>query len=249
MISLTHIKKIFNKGRSNEVIALSDVSLQIDTGEFAVIIGSNGSGKTTLLNIIGGAVKQTEGSIKINGIEMATLQEYQRSKWVARVFQNPNHGTAPDLSILDNFRLAALRTQQKKLSIGINPAFKKQVQEKIATLGMGLENKINQSMGNLSGGQRQALTLLMSVMDDTNILLLDEPTAALDPKSANVILQLADKLNKELGITMLLITHSLKDAQQFGNRLIQMQEGKIIRDLNAETKAQLTLTDIYKWFE
>ena len=123
MISLTHIKKIFNKGRSNEVVALSDVSLQIDTGEFAVIIGSNGSGKTTLMNIIGGAEKPTEGSIKINDIEMAALQEYQRSKWVARVFQNPNHGTAPELSILDNFRLAALRTQQKKLSIGINPAF------------------------------------------------------------------------------------------------------------------------------
>jgi len=249
MILLQDIKKVFNKGKLNQVTALHDVSLQINNGEFVVIIGSNGSGKTTLLNIIEGAEMPTAGAIELNGTNVTHLPEYKRSKWVARVFQNPNNGTAPDLTILDNFRLASLRTQRKNLSIGINQAFKKKVQEKIATLGMGLENKINQSMGNLSGGQRQALTLLMSVMDDTYILLLDEPSAALDPKSALVILNLADKLNKEMGITTVLITHNLKDAWQYGNRLIQMDAGKIIRDLDSAKKSNLSLQDMYKWFE
>ncbi len=249
MISLQHIRKVFNKGKVNEVIALEDISLQINKGEFVVVIGANGSGKTTLLNIIEGAEMPTIGSIEINGTDVTRLPEYRRSKWVARVFQNPNNGTAPDLTILDNFRLAALRTQGKKLAIGINAAFKKKVQERIAALGMGLENKVNQPMGNLSGGQRQALTLLMSVMDDTNILLLDEPTAALDPKSALVVLHLADKLNRELNITTMLITHNLKDAQQYGNRLVHIHEGRIMRDFIKETKDKLLLTDIYGWFE
>jgi putative ABC transport system ATP-binding protein len=177
------------------------------------------------------------------------LPEHQRSKWVERVFQNPFNGTAPDLTILDNFRLAALRTQQKKLTVGINTAFKKKVQEKIELLGMGLENKINQPIGSLSGGQRQALTLLMSVMDHTDILLLDEPTAALDPKSAQIVLNLADKLIKEFGLTALLVTHNLKDAQQYGNRLVQMREGKIERDISSEAKEKLQLQNMYGWFE
>ena len=249
MISIHHISKVFNRGKPNEVIALEDVSLQINEGEFVIIIGANGSGKTTLLNIIEGAEIPTSGSIQINGTDVTKLPEYKRSKWVTRVFQNPNNGTAPDLTILDNFRLASLRTQRKNLYIGINAAFKKKVQGKIATLGMGLENKINQSMGNLSGGQRQALTLLMSVMDDTEILLLDEPTAALDPKSALVVLNLANKLHTDLGITTVLITHNLKEALQYGDRLIQIDNGRIKRDLNTETKAKLSLQEIYKWFE
>jgi len=173
MISLKNITKVFNKGKVNEVTALKDVSLQINKGEFVVMIGANGSGKSTLLNIIEGAEMLTTGSVGINGTDVTELPEHKRSKWVARVFQNPYNGTAPDLTILDNFRLAALRTQQKKITVGINAAFKKKVQEKIAMLGMGLENKINQPIGSLSGGQRQALTLLMSVMDDTDVLLLE----------------------------------------------------------------------------
>ena len=249
MVSLQHIKKVFNKGKLNEVTALHDVSVAINKGEFLVIIGANGSGKTTLLNIIEGSEIPTSGTIEINGSDVTKLPEYKRSRWVARVFQNPNNGTAPDLTILDNFRLAALRTQQKNLTIGVDVAFRKKVQEKIASLGMGLENKVNQSMGNLSGGQRQALTLLMSVMDHTDILLLDEPTAALDPKSALVVLNLANKLNKELGITTVLITHNLTDAHQYGNRLIQMQEGKIMRDFDTASKEKLSLQHIYEWFE
>jgi len=248
MISLKHIIKVFHPGETNEVTALDDVSLLINKSEFVVIIGANGSGKTTLLNIIEGAEMPTTGYIEINGTEVTPLPEYKRSRWIARVFQNPHHGTAPDLSILDNFRIASLRTQRKKLTIGTNSAFKKQVQQRISVLRMGLENKITQRMGNLSGGQRQALTLLMSVMDHTDILLLDEPTAALDPKSALVVLKLADQLNKELGITTMLITHNLKEAQQYGNRLIQFQEGKIVRDISAEAKSKLVLQDIYEWF-
>ncbi|MBA4166396.1 MAG: ATP-binding cassette domain-containing protein [Chitinophagaceae bacterium] len=248
MISLQNIRKVFHKGKENELTALENLSLQINKSEFVVLVGANGSGKTTLLNIIGGAEKLTSGSIRINGTDVTQFPEYQRSKWIARVFQNPNNGTAPDLTILDNFRLAALRTQRKNLTIGADTAFKKKIVDKIATLGMGLENKITQPMGNLSGGQRQALTLLMSIMDETDILLLDEPTAALDPKSARVVLNLADKFNKDFGITTMLITHNLKDAQQYGNRLIQLQEGKILRDINTESKVQLLLPDIYEWF-
>lgn len=248
MIELQHITKVFNRGQVNEVTALSDVSLTIQKGEFVVVIGSNGSGKSTLFNIIAGAESPTEGKVLIDNKNVTKLHEYKRSQWIARVFQNPLSGTAPDLSIIDNFRLAALRTTQKKLMIGVNDAFKKTVRDKIATLGMGLENKIEQQMGSLSGGQRQALTLLMSVMDKTDILLLDEPTAALDPRSANVILQTADNLIKEYHLTAILITHNLKDAYQYGNRLVQMNKGKIVRDLDATAKAALKQQDLFEWF-
>jgi len=248
MIKLQNIQKVFNKGQVNEVSALNDVTLDIARGEFVVLVGSNGSGKTTLLNIISGAESPTTGTLLLNNSDVTKLPEYKRSQWIARVFQNPLSGTAPDLSILDNFRLAALRTTGKKPIIGINAAFKKLVQDRIATLNMGLENKVDQAMGTLSGGQRQALTLLMSVMDHTDILLLDEPTAALDPRTANTILETADKIVKEYKLTAVLITHNLKDAHQYGNRIIQMAEGKVLRDLNATAKAGLQLPDMFGWF-
>ena len=248
MIELQHITKVFNRGQVNEVTALSDVSMTVQKGEFVVVIGSNGSGKSTLFNVIAGAESPTEGKVLIDNKDVTKLHEYKRSQWIARVFQNPLSGTAPELSIIDNFRLAALRTTQKKLVIGVNDAFKKTVRDKIATLGMGLENKIEQQMGSLSGGQRQALTLLMSVMDKTDILLLDEPTAALDPRSANTILQTADALIKEYHLTAILITHNLKDAYQYGNRLVQMNEGKVLRDLDAAAMAALKQQDLFEWF-
>ena len=187
MISISNLSKVYNKGKANQVVALKNINLEIDAEEFAVIVGSNGSGKSTLLNSIAGSVFPTSGDIFISNTNITKRADYERSKWISRVFQNPLSGTAPDLSILDNFRLAALRTVSKKLRIGTSESFKKEVQDKIASLNMNLENKIYQPMGSLSGGQRQALTLLMSVMDTGQILLLDEPTAALDPRSAATV--------------------------------------------------------------
>lgn len=248
MVELQQVTKVFNPGKVNEVTALKDISLRIEAGQFLVLVGANGSGKTTLLNLIAGAVLPSSGSIRIHGSDVTHLPEHRRSRWIARVFQNPLGGTAPDLSILDNFRLAALRTGKRRLTIGINESFRRQVREKIAPLGMGLENKLEQPMGSLSGGQRQALTLLMSVMDHSDVLLLDEPTAALDPRSAELILQTADRLIRDYHLTAVLITHNLRDAHRYGNRLIHMANGRIERDLPAEEKENLTLNAMYEWF-
>lgn len=248
MIRLEEVYKTYNKGRVNEVKALNGVNLTINSGEFLVIVGSNGSGKSTLLNLVAGNVLPTTGNIYINGENVSRLPDYRRSAWIARVFQNPLSGTAPELSVIDNFRLAALRTKSKGLGIGINEDFKKQVKERISTLGLGLENKIEQPMGTLSGGQRQALTLLMSVMDTCKILLLDEPTAALDPRSAEIVMRTADELIKTFKLTAILITHHLKDAFDYGNRIIQMAEGQILRDLRYEQKLILKKSELFEWF-
>ena len=248
MIEISNISKTFNKGEATAVKALNDVSIKINANDFIVIVGSNGSGKSTLLNSIAGSFLVDEGSIIIDGNDVTKLQDYQRTKWLSRVFQNPLQGTAPALSIIDNFRLAALRTQQKNITIGTSDYFIDKVKTSIASLGMGLENKVNQPVGSLSGGQRQALTLLMSVMDESKILLLDEPTAALDPKSAEIVMNTASKLVQELNLTAIFVTHNLKEAVSFGNRIIQMNEGSIIKDLNAQEKAQLQPTNVFEWF-
>jgi len=248
MIGVNKITKIFNKGKANQVDAVNGIDLQIADGEFVVIVGSNGSGKTTLLNLVSGSVMPTWGTISIDGNDVTHMPDYKRSQWIARVFQNPVSGTASDLSILDNFRLAAIRTQPKGLKIGVDEAFKKQVKEKIATLGMSLEKKLEQPMGTLSGGQRQALTLLMSIMDNCKVLLLDEPTAALDPRSAEVVMKTADKLIKDFKLTAILITHNLKDAYNYGTRVIQIGEGQILKDIDSTQKAELKQHDLFDWF-
>jgi putative ABC transport system ATP-binding protein len=247
-IAINNIHKTFNTGKANQVNAVNGVSLDIKEGEFVVIIGSNGSGKTTLLNLISGSILPTSGSITIGGENVTKLPDYSRSQWIARVFQNPMSGTASELSILDNFRLAAIRTKTKGLTIGVDEAFKRQAKEKIATLDMGLENKIEQPMGTLSGGQRQALTLLMSVMDTCKVLLLDEPTAALDPRSAEIVMQTADKLSAEFKLTTILVTHNLKDAYNYGTRIIQMAEGSILKDMDAKHKQLLKQNNLFEWF-
>ncbi|MDT3401586.1 ABC transporter ATP-binding protein [Mucilaginibacter terrae] len=248
MIKLSNISKTFNRGKANEVKALQNISLDIAPLQYVVVVGSNGSGKSTLLNLIAGSFLPSVGEIEIDGNNVTRLQDFERSRWIARVFQNPLSGTAPDLSILDNFRLAALRTVSKGLRVGTSSAFKNEFINKIALLGMGLENKLEQPMGTLSGGQRQALTLLMSVMDDCKILLLDEPTAALDPRSARLVMETADRLIAEFKLTAILITHNLKDAHMHGNRLIQMAEGEIIKDFSGENKLSLTQPDLFSWF-
>jgi putative ABC transport system ATP-binding protein len=248
MIELKNVHKTFNRGKANQVDAINGVDLNVNEKEFLVIVGSNGSGKTTLLNLVAGSVLPSSGSIRIDENEVTKLPDYRRSQWIARVFQNPLSGTAPDLSILDNFRLAAIRTKAKGLSIGVDDQFKKLVKEKIATLGMGLENKTEQPMGTLSGGQRQALTLLMSVMDSCKLLLLDEPTAALDPRSAELVMKTADKLIKDFELTAILVTHNLKDAFNYGNRIILMSEGKILKDLDERQKSAIKQNDLFAWF-
>jgi len=248
MITIQNIYKTFNTGKANQVNAVNGISLHIKKEEFLVIVGANGSGKTTLLDMVAGSVFPGSGTIHIDGKDVTKLPDYKRSRWIARVFQNPMSGTASDLSILDNFRLAAIRTRSKGLSIGINDTFKNQVKEKISTLGMGLENKIDQPMGTLSGGQRQALTLLMSVMDSCKVLLLDEPTAALDPRSADLVMRTADELIKDYKLTSILITHNLKDAYNYGNRIILMGEGLILKDLDARRKSTLKQNDLFDWF-
>lgn len=248
MIDLKNVNKTFNKGKANQVNAINGLNLSIREKEFLVIVGSNGSGKTTLLNLIAGSTLPSSGNIHIDSSDVTRLPDYKRSKWIARVFQNPLSGTAPDLSILDNFRLAAIRTKPKGLSIGIKESFKNIVKEKISMLGMGLEKKIEQPMGTLSGGQRQALTLLMSVMDNCKVLLLDEPTAALDPRSAEVVMHTADTLTKEFNLTAILITHNLKEAFNYGNRIIHMSDGKIIKDLDQQMKSALKQSDLFEWF-
>ena len=249
MIELKHISKTFNRSTSDPVVALNDVNLTIAEKSFVVVVGANGSGKSTLLNALAGTVRIDEGQIMVDGTDITKLNDHERSKWIARVFQNPVMGTAPELTVLENFRLASLRTQSKGFRIGTGDAFKQTVKEKISMLNLGLENKIAQPMGTLSGGQRQALTLLMAVMDETKILLMDEPSAALDPKTSELILQLADKIIHEFNLTVLFVTHQLKDALHYGDRIIRMSEGKIAEDLSSDSKSNLKVEDVYRWFE
>ena len=249
MIQINQISKTFNKRLATEMQALKEVSLNIAQGEFLVIVGSNGSGKSTLLNCIAGEIIVDTGDIYFNNAKVTTLKDYQRTKWISRVFQNPLQGTAPDLSIIDNFRLAALRTQSKKIVIGNNTSFVQKVKNELCKLEMNLENKIHQPVGSLSGGQRQALTLLMSVFDQSKILLLDEPTAALDPKSAAIVMHTANKLIKDLNLTAILVTHNLKEATKYGNRIIQMHNGNIVKDISVNEKRKLDVSNIFNWFQ
>lgn len=249
MISLEHLAKTFNKGLTNENVAVRDVSLHIQQSEYVIIVGANGSGKSTLLNLIAGNIFSDNGKIIIDNNDVTRLRDFERSKFISRVFQNPLQGTAPDLSVLDNFRLAALRTQSKKLISGVNKNFEKLVKDHISVLKLGLENKIHQSMGTLSGGQRQALTLVMGTMDHCKVMLLDEPAAALDPRSAALVMEKANEIIAINKLTAVLVTHNMKDALQYGGRLILMKEGRIEKDFSGEQKNKLAQEELYHWFE
>jgi putative ABC transport system ATP-binding protein len=248
MIRLDNISKTFNKGEANEVSALKNISLEIKEKEFVVLVGGNGSGKSTLLNAIGGRVIADSGKIFVDGMDVTRLKEHERSKWIARIFQDPLTGTAPDLSILENFRLAALRTQKKKLSIGTGKKFQDIVKEKISQIGLGLENRIHRPMNSLSGGQRQALTLVMAVMSEAKIILLDEPSSALDPRTATLVMQSAEKIISDYKLTAVLVTHNIKDALSYGSRIIHMHDGRIARDIRGNEKSALQPAQVAEWF-
>lgn len=248
MIVLNNIHKIFHKGTPVEVAALNNVNLTITKNEFLILIGANGSGKSTLLNLLAGSVIADSGKIYFGNKDVTSLPEFRRSAFIARVFQNPLAGTASELTVLENFRLASVRTQSKSLLIGTTVSFRNSVKETIAELGLGLEDKLDNQMGTLSGGQRQALTLLMSVADHAEILLLDEPTAALDPRTAELIMKITDSIIARFNLTAVLVTHNIKDAVNYGSRIIQMNEGAIARDITKNENTGLTTGAIYEWF-
>jgi putative ABC transport system ATP-binding protein len=247
MLHIKHLSKTFNKNTPLEVQAIKSVSLELKKGEFAMVIGSNGSGKSTLLNCVAGSILPDSGSIELNGRDLTFVPDYQRSKSVARIFQNPLAGTAPDLSLLENFRLASLRTQAKTLKTMPTKAFAEQIAERVKTLGMGLENKLHQPMGSFSGGQRQALSLLMATQDKLDLLLLDEPTAALDPASSEVIVRLIDEVVSTLHLTALMVSHDMHQVTRLGTRVIQMAQGEIRRNQSTETQKP-DYDELVSWF-
>lgn len=248
MIDIKELNYTFLQGTVNETRAVSDLNMAIPEGQFIIILGANGSGKTTLLNLLAGSLKPDSGQILIDGKNISNVNEHRRCKLISRIFQNPLQGTAPDLTILENFRLASLRTKTKGLQIGTGKKFRTEVMNHLSALELGLESKLDQLVGSLSGGQRQALTLSMAVMDSSKVLLMDEPTAALDPKTSGIFMKLAQKIVRERKLSTLLITHQLKDALEYGNRLIQMRNGTIIRDIQGDKKSNLTHNEIFSWF-
>lgn len=245
MIGIENLSKTFFPDSPREVRALNNINLHITPGKFTILIGANGSGKSTLLNMLTGSEKPDTGKIFIDKVNIIAQPEYQRSKIIARIFQDPLMGTAPDLSVIDNFRLASLRTKVKGLTIGKTPGFKKIVQEKIARLNMGLENKIDQLMGSLSGGQRQALTLIMAIMDKSKLLLMDEPNAALDPYASQVILDNAQKIITDHNLCSIMVTHNLKDALKYADHLIVIKNGMIQQDIQITDRSTLSVSELY----
>ena len=248
MISLDNCSKYFHKGSVNEVFALNSISIDIDEGDFISIIGSNGAGKSTLLNSIAGVFMLDSGTINVGNRDVTTWPEYKRAKFISRVFQDPLLGTCPSATIEQNMALAKKRGQWRGFSRGVKAKDRPMFQEKLKMLGLGLENRLQDRVGLLSGGQRQALTMLMATMVRPEVLLLDEHIAALDPKTANQILRLTEEIVGEQELTTLMITHNMKHAIEFGNRLIVLHQGRIISDVAGEEKKSLTVNDLLQKF-
>ncbi len=248
MLKINGIYKTFNKGTINEKHALNGVNLTLNEGDFVTIIGGNGAGKSTLLNSICGVFPVDCGSIMIDNVDVTRFPEHKRAKYLGRVFQDPMMGTASDMQIIENMSLAYRRGKKRGLKFAINKKEKEMYIQMLSHLGLGLENRLTSKVGLLSGGQRQALTLLMAVMQRPKLLLLDEHTAALDPKTAHTVLSLSDKFIEEGSLTAMMITHNMKDAITHGNRLIMMHEGKIIYDVSGVEKKNLTVEDLLQKF-
>ena len=248
MLEIRNISKTFNPGTINEKKALLDLSLTLKDGDFVTVIGGNGAGKSTLLNAVAGVWPVDSGSILLDGEDITALPEHKRAKYIGRVFQDPMMGTAPNMQMEENLALALRRGQKRGLHWGVTKAERQEYREKLKTLGLGLEDRMTVKVGLLSGGQRQALTLLMASLRKPKLLLLDEHTAALDPATAAKVLELSDQIVAENGLTALMITHNMTDAIKHGNRLIMMDQGRIILDIEGEDKKHLTKKDLMDKF-
>ena len=246
MLELKGIYKTFNAGTVNEKRAIDGLDLTLENGDFVTIIGGNGAGKSTMLNLIAGVFPVDEGLIRLNGL--TNLPEHKRARFLGRVFQDPMMGTAATMGIEENLALAYRRGKPRGLSHGISNEERKLYREKLATLGLGLEDRMTSKVGLLSGGQRQALTLLMATLQKPDLLLLDEHTAALDPKTADKVLQLTEEIVARDNLTTLMVTHNMKNAIQYGNRLIMMDAGRVVVDIRGEEKKNLTVRDLLEKF-
>ena len=249
MLKLDNIHKTFNPGTINEKIALNGVNLTLNEGDFVTVIGGNGAGKSTTLNAIAGVWPIDSGKIYIGGDDVTKLSEHKRAKYLGRVFQDPMTGTATTMSIEENMAIAARRGEKRGLSWGITHQVRDTYREMLKALDLGLEDRLTSKVGLLSGGQRQAITLLMASIKKPKLLLLDEHTAALDPKTAAKVLEISDKIIAENHLTAMMVTHNMKDAIVHGNRLIMMHEGKVILNISGEEKKKLTVEDLLHQFE
>ena len=249
MLEIKEIYKTFNKGTVNEKHALNGVNLTLNEGDFCTVIGGNGAGKSTTLNAIAGVWPVDSGAIIIDGKDVSGLSEHKRAPYLGRVFQDPMTGTVADMEIIENLALAARRGKRRGLSWGVKAKEREKYRELLAEFELGLEDRMSSKVGLLSGGQRQAITLLMATLQKPKLLLLDEHTAALDPKTASKVLELSDKIIKENNLTALMVTHNMKDAIVHGNRLIMMNNGKVILDISCEEKKKLTVDELLKKFE
>lgn len=248
MLDINHISKTFNPGTINEKKALQGLDLHLSEGDFVTVIGGNGAGKSTMLNAVAGVWPVDEGSILIDGTDVTGLPEFRRAPFIGRVFQDPMMGTAPNMQIEENLALAYRRGQKRGLKWGVTKKERAFYRERLKILGLGLEDRMTVKASLLSGGQRQALTLLMAALQKPKLLLLDEHTAALDPATAAKVLELSDRIVQENGLTALMITHNMKDAIRHGNRLIMMNAGRIILDISGEEKKKLTKADLLQKF-
>ncbi len=248
MLRVENISKTFNYGTPNEKVALDGLSLHLENGDFVTVIGGNGAGKSTLLNSIAGVFPVDSGSITIDGNNITKLPEHKRALYLGRVFQDPMLGTAANMGIEENLAISKRRGQRRTLKWGVTDAEREEYKTLLAPLDLGLENRLGSKVGLLSGGQRQALTLLMATLKQPKLLLLDEHTAALDPKTAAKVLEITDKIVNENKLTTLMITHNMRDAITHGNRLIMLNQGKIILDIKGEEKKNLTVADLLEKF-
>jgi len=249
MLKISNIYKTFNGGTINEVSALKEVSLTIEDGSFVCVLGTNGSGKSTLLNAVAGTFFTDNGSIVLNGNNITRWPEHQRARLIGRVFQNPFSGTAPGMSIGENLALAAMRGKKRGLGWGLPGFLVRDLKNRVKALNMGLEERLESPIGKLSGGQRQALTLLMSSWIKPDLLLLDEHTAALDPKTASKVIELTEKIVSEGKLTTLMVTHSMQQAVNLGDRIIMMHQGRIKYDFRGEEKKRLKVPDLLFLFD